>query len=62
MDTRIKTTSRLQANRPDIYVYDKERREILIMEVGITSQVLLTRVESEKAQKYGVLANEQTAL
>ena len=62
VDTWIKTTSRIRANRPDIFVFDKKRREILIIEVGITSQDLLTQVESEKNRKYDVLANEQAAL
>ncbi|KAF9751309.1 hypothetical protein NGRA_3411, partial [Nosema granulosis] len=39
-------------------VLDKKRKEILIVEVGITNQDLLTVVENEKLRKYNLLANE----
>ncbi|KAI5173366.1 hypothetical protein PAEPH01_1920 [Pancytospora epiphaga] len=34
----------IQANRPDIFVLDKKRREITLIEVGITSQNWLVTV------------------
>ncbi|EQB61573.1 hypothetical protein NAPIS_ORF00851 [Vairimorpha apis BRL 01] len=43
---------------PDIFVLDKKNKEILIVEVGITNQDLLTIVENEKLRKYDILANE----
>ncbi|KAI5177416.1 hypothetical protein PAEPH01_2470, partial [Pancytospora epiphaga] len=48
----------IQANRPDIFVLDKKRREIILIEVGITSQERLVTVETEKIHKYDVLANK----
>ena len=38
------------------------RREIIIIEVGITSQDQLNIVENEKRRKYDVLANEMGAM
>ncbi|KAI5177758.1 hypothetical protein PAEPH01_2497 [Pancytospora epiphaga] len=35
---RVPTGIKIQANRPDIFVLDKKRREIILIEVGITSQ------------------------
>ena len=57
-DTRIKTDVKIQHNRPDIVVHDKKRREILLIEVGITSQDRLQTVETEKQHKYDMLAKE----
>ena len=37
---------------------DKKRREITLIEVGITGQDLLKTVETEKAHKYDLLAGE----
>ena len=48
VDTRIKT---------DIFVYDKKLREIILIEVGITSQDNLQTVEAENKRKYELLAN-----
>jgi hypothetical protein len=62
VDTRVATSTKLSANRPDIIVYDKKRKEIIIIEVGITSQEQLQNVESEKRRKYDVLANELGAI
>ncbi|KAI4293355.1 hypothetical protein PAPHI01_2629, partial [Pancytospora philotis] len=42
----------IQANRPDILVHDKKRKEIILIEVGITGQDRLHTVETEKARKY----------
>lgn len=58
VDTRIKTDIKISENRPDIVIFDKKKKEILIIEVGITSQDNLTKVETEKLRKYDVLANE----
>ncbi|KAI5176648.1 hypothetical protein PAEPH01_2411 [Pancytospora epiphaga] len=46
------------ANRPDIFVLDKKRREITLIEAGITSQERLVTVETEKMHKYDILANK----
>lgn len=58
VDTRVQTSVKIQANKPDIVVIDKKRKEITIIEVGITSQDQLQNVETEKKRKYDVLANE----
>ena len=58
VDTRVQTGIKISANRPDILVYDKKKREITLIEVGITSQDRLLTVETEKKRKYDVLANK----
>ena len=58
VDTRIKTDIMIQHNRPDLFVYDKKRKEITLIEVGITNLDLLTQVENEKTRKYDLIANE----
>lgn len=58
VDTRISTDIKISHNKPDIFVLDKKKKEILIVEVGITNQDLLTIVENEKLRKYDLLANE----
>ena len=60
VDTRIKTDIKIQHNRPDLFVYDKKRKEITLIEVGITNLDLLTQVENEKSRKYDIIANELT--
>ena len=39
-------------------MYDKKKREIILIDVGITNQDLLQTTESEKMRKYDLLANE----
>ena len=58
VDTRIKTDIKIQNNRPNKFVLDKSRKEIIFIKVGITNQDLLQTVETEKTRKYDVLANE----
>ena len=58
VDTRIKTDTRVGHDRPDIFVKDKRRNTITLIEVGITNQDILQTVETEKLRKYDVLANE----
>ncbi|TBU20279.1 hypothetical protein CWI38_0097p0020 [Hamiltosporidium tvaerminnensis] len=58
VDTRIKTDVQIRNNRPDIFVLDKRRNKITLIEVGITSQDSLQIVETEKLRKYDLLANE----
>ena len=62
VDTTVATSTRQSANRPDIVIHDKKRREIILIEVGITSQDQLTIVENEKRRKYDVLVNELGAM
>ncbi|KAI5177933.1 hypothetical protein PAEPH01_2512 [Pancytospora epiphaga] len=42
----------IQANRPDIFVLDKKRREITLIEVRTTSQGRLVTVKTEKMHKF----------
>ncbi|KAF9751298.1 hypothetical protein NGRA_3422 [Nosema granulosis] len=49
-------------NKPDIIVLDKVKKEVLIVEVGITSFDHLRSVEVEKKHKYYLLANYCGAL
>ena len=58
VDTRVKTDVKIQHNRPDIVVHDKKRKEVILVEIGITSQDQLQRVETEKQHKYDMLAKE----
>ena len=58
VDTRIRTDVRIQNNKPDIFVLDKVKKTITLIEVGITSQENLQKVETEKLRKYDLLANE----
>ena len=62
VDTRIKTDILIKHNRPDLLVFDKKRKEITIIEVGITNLDLLTQVENEKLRKYDLVANELALL
>ncbi|KAF7684795.1 hypothetical protein TCON_0030 [Astathelohania contejeani] len=48
VDTRIRTDILIKNNRPDIFIYDKKENEIILVEVGITSQDNLEIVETEK--------------
>ena len=58
VDTRIKTDIKIQHDRPDIFVLDKKKNEITLIEIGITNLDLLTQVENEKMRKYDLIANE----
>ncbi|XP_029657979.1 uncharacterized protein LOC115232293 [Octopus sinensis] len=58
VDTTIKTELKIQFNKQDTIVYDKKENMITIIEVGITSQDNLQKVEVKKLHKYDLLANE----
>jgi hypothetical protein len=57
-DMPIKTDIIVGHNKPDIFVYDKKRNKITLIEVGITSQENLEKVEIDKKRKYELLAGE----
>ena len=57
VDTRIATRIHVKYNKPDIFIHDKVKNEIIIVEVGITSFDNLRTVETEKRNKYDYLAN-----
>ncbi|TBU11836.1 hypothetical protein CWI38_1019p0020, partial [Hamiltosporidium tvaerminnensis] len=48
----------IRNNRPDIFILDKKKNKITLIEVGITSQDSLQIVETEKLRKYDLLGNE----
>ena len=45
VDTRIRTDIKIRHNRPDLFIHDKKRKKITLIEVGITNLNLLTQVE-----------------
>lgn len=55
--TRLGTSLKNITNRPYIMIHDKKQKEIVLIEVGITSNDRLQAAEIEKKQKYNVLAN-----
>lgn len=62
LDSRIQGAIKVKYNKPDIFVLDKLKKEILIIEVGITSFDNLRTVEVEKRHKYDLLANHMGSL
>ncbi|TBU12772.1 hypothetical protein CWI38_0635p0030, partial [Hamiltosporidium tvaerminnensis] len=58
VDTRIKTDVKIRNNRPDIFILDKKKNKITLIEVGITCQDSLQIVETKKLRKYDLLAND----
>ncbi|KAF7683023.1 hypothetical protein TCON_1766 [Astathelohania contejeani] len=58
VDTRIRTDILIINNISDIFIYDKKENEIILVEVGITSQDNLQIVETEKKMKYNLLAKK----
>ncbi|KAL6122349.1 hypothetical protein NUSPORA_00589 [Nucleospora cyclopteri] len=58
VDNRIKTNVNIQCNKPDLFIHDKRKNLITLIEVGITRQDNLKTVETEKLRKYDLLANE----
>ncbi|TBU10272.1 hypothetical protein CWI38_1885p0010, partial [Hamiltosporidium tvaerminnensis] len=58
IDNEIKIDVKIRNNRPDIFILDKRKNKITLIEVRITSQDSLQIVETEKLRKYDLLANE----
>ncbi|TBU13029.1 hypothetical protein CWI38_0554p0010 [Hamiltosporidium tvaerminnensis] len=58
VDTRIKTDVKIRNNRSDIFILDRKKNKITLIEVGITSQDSPKIVETEKLRKYDLLAND----
>ncbi|TBU07286.1 hypothetical protein CWI38_2422p0010, partial [Hamiltosporidium tvaerminnensis] len=58
VDIGIKTDVKIRRNRSDIFILDKKKNKITLIEEGITSQDSLQIVESEKLRQYDLLANE----
>lgn len=58
INTGIKTSIKINENWPDIVISYKREKENIIIEVEITCQDDLTKVDIEKPCKYDVLENE----
>ncbi|TBU09475.1 hypothetical protein CWI36_0026p0050 [Hamiltosporidium magnivora] len=58
VDTRIKLMLKFGVNAREIYILDKKKNKITLIELGITSQDSLQIVETEKLRNYDLLANE----
>ncbi|KAF7683474.1 hypothetical protein TCON_1314 [Astathelohania contejeani] len=58
VDTKIRTDILIKNYRPDIFIYDKKKNEIILVEVSITSQDNLQIVETENKGEYDLLADE----
>jgi hypothetical protein len=58
VDTKIKTDIKVQNNRLDLFILDKKSNEITMVEMGITKQDQLQKVEVEKHKMYYLLAKE----
>ncbi|XP_029654777.1 uncharacterized protein LOC115228304 [Octopus sinensis] len=58
VDTTIPTESKIQYNKPDIFLYDKKLNHIWLIEIGVTCVDNLKAVEVEKLHKYDILASE----
>lgn len=62
VDTRMATDVKVSHNKPNILVLDKKKKKIIIVEIDITNQNLLSLVKYEKLRKYNLLANEQNLI
>ncbi|KAF9758201.1 hypothetical protein NGRA_3248 [Nosema granulosis] len=56
--TRIKTDVKIQNTKHDIFILDKIKRKITLIEVGITNHNNFQTAEAEKMRKYEFIANE----
>ena len=61
-DIPVRTDLRIDHNKPDLMIHDLRKKEITLIEVGITNKDILTKVEQEKALKYQLLVNELKCL
>ncbi|TBU11228.1 hypothetical protein CWI38_1314p0030 [Hamiltosporidium tvaerminnensis] len=55
VDTRIKTDVKIRNNRPDIFILDKKKNKITLIEVGITFQESLQIVITNKTNRLGLI-------
>ena len=58
VEIRIRIDIKITNNRPEIFIFDEQKHEIILIEAGITSQDNLQQVELEKAKEYGILADD----
>jgi hypothetical protein len=55
-DTKIRTTPRVECDKPDIVVWNRQSRTCAIVEVGVPLDINVTKIEEEKRNKYMPLA------
>ncbi|KAG0435466.1 LINE-1 retrotransposable element ORF2 protein [Dictyocoela muelleri] len=58
IDIPIRTDTIIKENKPDIVFFNYKKKEILFIEVGVTSKDTLKQTESWKKRKYELLARE----
>ncbi|XP_029656112.1 uncharacterized protein LOC115230003 [Octopus sinensis] len=58
VDTAIPTESKIQYNKPEIFLYDKKLNQIWLIEIRVTCMDNLKAVEVEKLHKYDILTGE----
>lgn len=56
--SRTKMHVRITCDRPDLFVYEKRKKEITLLEARTTCQFKLQAVEVEKTRKHDILTNE----
>ena len=54
----FETNLKIKERKPDLVIIDKESKIARIIEVGVTSNKTLMKVEDEKLRKYNLLAEE----
>jgi len=62
VDSRIQNEIKIKYNKPDIFILNKNKKEIFIIKVGITSFDKLRTIEVENNHKYDLLANHTGSL
>ncbi|KAL6120325.1 hypothetical protein NUSPORA_02960 [Nucleospora cyclopteri] len=55
VDNRIKTSVKIQRNKSDLFIHDKRKFLITLIEVGITSQ---ENLQTEKLRMYNLLGHK----
>ena len=61
-DMHIPVELKLAHDKPDICIIDKKKKQITILDVGITSKENLHVREREKVSKYELLADELSSI
>src|SRR5699024_772951 len=56
-DVPVTTELRIEHNKPDLMIHDLKRKEIILVEVGITSKHILATTETTKGRKYELFSS-----
>ena len=62
VDSRIQADMLINYNKPNIFIVDKIRKEITIVEVGITGFENLHAFETKKKHKYDLLSSHTASM